>query len=135
MSSKAGKTTKKEKKEGKASANVKDANDLSKKSQSCDDLTDKNVAFEDKDDYVLVTKAESRSKSVEELDDQKAINPFVSPKVSQEFEISHDSLVSPMEEEEPTNEVKMAVGTGAEKLDKAKVEPGSEDNTEKKMSG
>lgn len=113
---------------------MKDAKDTSKKSQSCDDLTDKNVAYEDKDDYVLVTKAESRSKSVEELDGQKTTNPFVSPKVSQEFEISHDSLVSPIEEEEPTSEVMMAVGTRAEKLEKAKEEPSSEDNTEK-LSG
>lgn len=113
--------TKKEKKDGTALAASRNVKESSKMSQSCDDFTVKNVAFEDKEENALATKAEQRSKSVEDLDSVKMLDPFLSPEVMQEFEMSQENLVSPVEEG-PSVEAKMEDETEVMELDQEEEE-------------
>lgn len=91
------------KKTGGDTSKPKDTKDLSKKSQSFDSLSEKTVEVEGAEDYVLISKNESKSKSVDILDkdevEEDAKDPFRSPVPSQNFAMSKPDSISSLEEE------------------------------------
>lgn len=90
--------------------------ELSKKSQSFDSLSEKTIEVDGAEDYVLISKNESKSKSVDVLDKDEVeqedpTDPFRSPVPAQNFALLKvDSIPLVAEEEEEVAVVASSVG-------------------------